>query len=334
MAGRAGFALLIVAGCAPAPEQPHVDVLPPSAMIVSRVEPANVDSGSGNCTIEVLDSMPDKVVRDLGTIEVAGTLPANGDVLIAVKQNACDSGADAILLKKREQREFKDRLEYHVIAEALVVRSDAHDAGVSSPARSASPALEAIANGGLPDTEETGSPSPSPEPLMQPVTSDESDEAAQNRPSGGEAAGLSESSISGTEAIPLSSEAAQSASPVSAVSPIPTATATQTATATATTIATETATATATETATATQSPTPIQSPSASATPTPITQESTTATPSATPTPSATATPSMTQTATPTSTETPMLTATPTETPSTPLPTSSANSTTTASPGA
>jgi hypothetical protein len=283
---------LLVAGCAQAPPTPQIKLLPPDLVLVARVGSAEIPPRAAGCSLQTLEQTPSAIFRDLGSIELAGSVPAGKDVLMAVDQKACETGADAILVKQREERLTGDHVDYHIIAEALLLRK---------PKAAPSPAAESSAT----DDESSPNPSPSdeeagtsasevapPEALMQPVAPDEPSRAAAGSPAGA-ATSMTESPIAPTEAAPLS-QSAPGIAAAPALSPSLTAIATSTESPQAT--------------PSATPSPAPLEAtPTPSATPTPL-SESPTPQPSATATPSSPPTPSPSLTATATSSETPTIT--------------------------
>ena len=182
------IAALACAGCAQKPPAPHVTALSPDLVIIARVGSAQTQPHPPDCPLQTFDRMPAGVIRDLGSIDLAGSVPVGTDIFIAVNQKACESGADAIVVAQREQRNLADKTEYRIVAEAILMHANA---GSSRPA-----------------------PSGPKESLMQPVTGDSSDEAAEIPPS----SAMSESSIAPTEAAPLSPAGV----PAASASPSPT----------------------------------------------------------------------------------------------------------------
>jgi hypothetical protein len=290
---------LLVAGCASAPPRPQIKLLPPDLVLVARVGNADIPPRAAGCSLQTLEQTPSAIFRDLGSIELVGSVPAGKDVLMAVDQKACETGADAILVKQREERLNGDHVDYHVIAEALLLQKPR---AASSPAAESSPTDDESSPGPSPSDEGAGNAASDvapPEALMQPVATDEPNRAAAGAPSGA-ATSMTESPIAPTEAAPLTPSApAIATAPASSPS--------------------LTATATSSETPSATPSATPSSAPleatpTSSATPTPL-SESPTPQPSATATPSSSPTPSLTATATPTETPSATPTASPTVAP-------------------
>jgi hypothetical protein len=263
--------MLAIAGCARSRSSPRITTLPPDLVLVSRVGSDEVPTHAAGCALQTFDRMPPGVLRDLGSIELAGSVPAGADIFAAVDQKACESGADAIVVTQREQRNLADRTEYHVIAEAVLMHPAA-----DNPSPSQASAQAAVAGNG--STDAPGSPPPPNEALMQPVGRDaaSSDELGGAQPS----SAMTESSIAATEAAPLTpliaplgpAVAAPTGAALAAQSPGPTASPTADVSTTPTTAATPAATTTPTSIATSSLEPT------------------TTATPTATPTPTATVT--------------------------------------------
>ena len=135
---------LLVAGCAHSPPKPKISLLPPDLVLVARIGTADVRPRAAGCPLQTLDQTPSAIIRDLGSIELAGSVPAGKDVLAAVDQKACESGADAIVVKQREERSAGDRVEYHIVAEALLLH---RPAPAEQPAAEASATAEAPSPG-------------------------------------------------------------------------------------------------------------------------------------------------------------------------------------------
>ncbi len=318
---------LTIAGCSAKQPEAHVSMLHPDLVLVARVGSEEVQPQPAGCALQTFERMPAGVVRDLGSIDLAGTVPPGTDIFVSVNQKACESGADAIVVSQREQRNLADRTEYHIVAEAILLHTNEDTA----PAAVAQP--------------------PSTEALMQPISGDENSDQLRNV----SRSAMTESSIAATEAAPLkpsrvprpeasplpqssptTSGAAEAtpASTASAASPSTTsAPPAETATATPIATATNTATPTLTATAAATESPqmTVTLTATASATPTATITETPTVTATETPSPEITASPTATATATSTATITETPTLTPTVT-STATPTVAATLTATATP--
>ena len=304
---------LLVAGCSQAPPRPRITLLPPDLVLVSRVGGADVLPHSAGCPLQTLAQTPATIFRDLGSIELAGSVPAGKDVLLAVDQQACASGADAIVVKQREERLTGEVVEYHVTAEALllyrpkptpspVAESSASDDG-SAP--SLSPSAE--------DSEHSAGAFAPPETLMQPVAPNEAGQA-MTPPSAAAPASMTEAPIAPTEASPLS-QPAPAVPPVPAPSPALTASATPTEAPPAT--------------PSATPSPAPPEpTPTSSATPTPSSEAPTPQSSMiVTPTESTTPSPALTASATPIEAPSATPSATPSPAPAEPTPTSSATPT-------
>ena len=71
-------------------------MLPPNRVLMSRVGTLDTQSRGAGCSLQTLDQTPSAIIRDLGSIDLAGSVPAGKDVLAAMDREACESGADAI----------------------------------------------------------------------------------------------------------------------------------------------------------------------------------------------------------------------------------------------
>jgi hypothetical protein len=286
-------------------------MLPPDLVLVSRVGSADIAPHPGGCPIQTYDQMPAAVIRDLGSIELAGSVPAGGDILAAVDQKACESGADAIVIAKQEERKLADRIEYHVIAEAIMTHPPAAvPSPESTPAESAAAPDAAGSSAAV-----VAAPAATPnEVLMQPVGADATnleDTGATQRSNA-----MTESSIAATEAAPLApvivSPTAIAPATLASPLPIPSSLASTAPTPSAT--PTSTATATPEAKATPTPTPTPTIEITSTVTPTPESTATTTSTLIATLTPTATIAPEATVTTTATPTDIPVVSASATST--------------------
>ncbi|HVN90238.1 MAG TPA: hypothetical protein VMT61_10530 [Candidatus Binataceae bacterium] len=331
--GLVALAALFLTGCGQQQPKAHITALHPDLVLVARVKSDEIQPRPAGCSLQIFDRIPAGVVRDLGSIDLAGSVPAGTDIFVAVNQKACESGADGLVVSQREQRNLADRTEYHIIAEAILIHPEE-------------------------DTNATVQPA-STEALMQPMSNEEnSGEPAHNELK----SAMTESSIAATEAVPLkamksplgepSASPQPSSMPVASVEATPLAavgTATSpsmtampmessapTATATATAVATITLTPTVTTTSTATPSPviapTITSTATATETPTIVVTATSTATPIVADTPSATATPTETPTAVVTATVTPTATVKPPTTTATPSPSQPSSSAASISP--
>lgn len=277
-------------------------MLPPDLVLVARVGSADVAPHPVGCPLRTFDEMPATVLRDLGSIELAGSVPVGSDILAAVDQKACESGADAIVITKQEERKLVDRIEYHVIAEAIITHPQT---GVPSPESTPAPAESAEAPDAAESAAAVAAPAATPkEILMQPVGADATnleDTGAAQRSNA-----MTESSIAATEAAPLAPAIAPSTAiaPATRAAPVP--------------ISSSLARTTATPSATPTSRATAVPEATATPTPTPTVAITPTVTPSAesTATATSTATPTLTPEATVTTTPTPTVTlaVTPTDT--------------------
>jgi hypothetical protein len=109
--------VLMLAECAPA-KQPRIDILPPNRLTVSRIIPSGVTRREPGCSIQTLDKRPGSF-RDLGTIQLAGSVPKEADVFALINQKACEMGAEAIVIRHLEEHRGRDGVNYEVTVNAL-----------------------------------------------------------------------------------------------------------------------------------------------------------------------------------------------------------------------
>lgn len=105
--------LVLVAGCGKV-------ALPPTADVIEIV-PSGRAAKPADCNMPVLRNPPMQNYREVAIIEGRANVYANeGDVLPIVVRRACETGADAIVVKESRSQTTENYTGYYVNAAAIV----------------------------------------------------------------------------------------------------------------------------------------------------------------------------------------------------------------------
>jgi hypothetical protein len=134
-------------GGIPAPEStrdalkhPRLRLEKPIGEITMRVVKNNNSNGAeggGTCEIQILHDQPERAAREVGTLKIDGAPAQRDNLLSLLKRQACEAGANAIIIKSIEKRRLDGVRFDHVEAVALVV-------GTPKPPVDPSPAPKTI----------------------------------------------------------------------------------------------------------------------------------------------------------------------------------------------
>lgn len=105
---------LTASGCSPAV------ALPPQAN-VSQIEPSGRPAKGPDCRLPILRYEPLTDYREVAIIEGVGSrYDSEGDVMPAVMRKACETGADAIVIKDSRAQTSENMTGYYINAYAII----------------------------------------------------------------------------------------------------------------------------------------------------------------------------------------------------------------------